>query len=170
MSAVVSNTRPPLVTGSKTYHQITEDICITTEQLPNAPRNFSTNTFKGPSLSQVLRLQAERDSALADLEEARQDIKLMRANIKKARENLNFGMEKMEAEARLYEKAISDSEKRTHAFEKKFKEASEELVQTQRECDRKQCEIIKLKLLLVESEKSYGEVKGKIVEILSAIQ
>lgn len=34
MSAVVSNVRPPLVTGNKTYHQITEDICSPTEQLP----------------------------------------------------------------------------------------------------------------------------------------
>ena len=35
MSSVVSNVRPPLVTGNKTYHQITEDICSPTEQLPN---------------------------------------------------------------------------------------------------------------------------------------
>ena len=34
MSSVVSNVRPPLVTGNKTYHQITEDICSPTEQLP----------------------------------------------------------------------------------------------------------------------------------------
>ncbi len=34
MSSVVSNIRPPLVTGNKTYHQITEDICKPTEQLP----------------------------------------------------------------------------------------------------------------------------------------
>jgi molybdopterin-containing oxidoreductase family membrane subunit len=34
MSTVVSNVRPPLVTGNKTYHQITEDICSPTEQLP----------------------------------------------------------------------------------------------------------------------------------------
>ncbi len=34
MSSVVSNIRPPLVTGNKTYHQITEDICSPTEQLP----------------------------------------------------------------------------------------------------------------------------------------
>jgi molybdopterin-containing oxidoreductase family membrane subunit len=35
MSAVVSDIRPPLITGSKTYHQITEDICSPTEQLPD---------------------------------------------------------------------------------------------------------------------------------------
>jgi Ni/Fe-hydrogenase subunit HybB-like protein len=34
MSTVVSNIRPPLITGNKTYHQITEDICSTTEKLP----------------------------------------------------------------------------------------------------------------------------------------
>lgn len=34
MSAAVSNIRPPLITGNKTYHQITEDICSTTEKLP----------------------------------------------------------------------------------------------------------------------------------------
>jgi molybdopterin-containing oxidoreductase family membrane subunit len=36
MSAVVSNVRPPLVTGNKTYHDITEDICSPTEKLPGA--------------------------------------------------------------------------------------------------------------------------------------
>lgn len=35
MSGVVSQTRPPLVTGRKTYHQITEDICSPTEQVPS---------------------------------------------------------------------------------------------------------------------------------------
>ena len=35
MSAVVSDIRPPLITGNKTYHQITEDICSPTEQLPD---------------------------------------------------------------------------------------------------------------------------------------
>ncbi len=34
MSAVVSPVREPLVTGSKTYHQITEDICAPTERMP----------------------------------------------------------------------------------------------------------------------------------------
>ena len=35
MSAVISPTRDPLITGSKTYHQITEDICSPTEQAPS---------------------------------------------------------------------------------------------------------------------------------------
>lgn len=35
MSAVVSDIRPPLITGNKTYHQITEDICSPTEEMPN---------------------------------------------------------------------------------------------------------------------------------------
>jgi Ni/Fe-hydrogenase subunit HybB-like protein len=35
MSAVVSDIRPHLVSGNKTYHQITEDICSPTEQLPD---------------------------------------------------------------------------------------------------------------------------------------
>lgn len=34
MSGYVSDVRPPLITGNKTYHQITEDICSPTEQLP----------------------------------------------------------------------------------------------------------------------------------------
>ena len=34
MSAVVSPLREPLVTGRKTYHQITEDICSPTEKAP----------------------------------------------------------------------------------------------------------------------------------------
>ncbi|MGB0861647.1 MAG: NrfD/PsrC family molybdoenzyme membrane anchor subunit [Saprospiraceae bacterium] len=36
MSAIVSKVREPLITGSKTYHDITEDICTPTEKLPNA--------------------------------------------------------------------------------------------------------------------------------------
>ena len=36
MHAVVSPVREPLVTGSKTYHQITEDICKPTESAPGA--------------------------------------------------------------------------------------------------------------------------------------
>ncbi len=36
MSAVVSPIREPLITGSKTYHQITEDIVSPTERVPNA--------------------------------------------------------------------------------------------------------------------------------------
>ena len=36
MSAIVSRTREPLVTGSKTYHQITEEICRPTETAPSA--------------------------------------------------------------------------------------------------------------------------------------
>jgi Ni/Fe-hydrogenase subunit HybB-like protein len=32
--AVISPVRPPLITGSKTYHQITEDICSPTEKVP----------------------------------------------------------------------------------------------------------------------------------------
>ncbi|MEL7122382.1 MAG: NrfD/PsrC family molybdoenzyme membrane anchor subunit [Bacteroidota bacterium] len=36
MSAVVSSIRPPLVTGGKSYHQITEDICSPTERAPTA--------------------------------------------------------------------------------------------------------------------------------------
>src|SRR5690606_3354374 len=35
MSAIVSPVREPLITGSKTYHQITEDICSPTEKTPN---------------------------------------------------------------------------------------------------------------------------------------
>lgn len=35
MSAVVSPIREPLIEGSKTYHQITEDICSPTEKTPN---------------------------------------------------------------------------------------------------------------------------------------
>lgn len=35
MSAIVSPVREPIVTGSKTYHQITEDICAPTEKAPN---------------------------------------------------------------------------------------------------------------------------------------
>jgi Ni/Fe-hydrogenase subunit HybB-like protein len=35
MSAVISPTRDPLINGSKTYHQITEDICSPTEQAPS---------------------------------------------------------------------------------------------------------------------------------------
>ena len=35
MSAIVSPVREPLITGSKTYHQITEDICAPTEKTPN---------------------------------------------------------------------------------------------------------------------------------------
>src|SRR5690625_3858019 len=35
MSATVSPIREPLVTGSKTYSQITEDICRPTESAPN---------------------------------------------------------------------------------------------------------------------------------------
>ena len=35
MSAIVSPVREPLITGSKTYHQITEDICAPTEKMPN---------------------------------------------------------------------------------------------------------------------------------------
>ena len=38
MSAVVARVREPLITGSKTYHQITEDICASTEKMPH--RNF----------------------------------------------------------------------------------------------------------------------------------
>ena len=34
MSAIVSPVRPPLITGNKTYHQITEDICSPTEKVP----------------------------------------------------------------------------------------------------------------------------------------
>lgn len=35
MGAVVSTVREPLITGSKTYHQITEDICSPTERAPS---------------------------------------------------------------------------------------------------------------------------------------
>ncbi len=35
MSVVVSGLREPLITGSKTYHQITEDICAPTERTPS---------------------------------------------------------------------------------------------------------------------------------------
>jgi Ni/Fe-hydrogenase subunit HybB-like protein len=35
MSVVVSGIREPLITGSKTYHQITEDICAPTERVPS---------------------------------------------------------------------------------------------------------------------------------------
>jgi Ni/Fe-hydrogenase subunit HybB-like protein len=35
MSVVVSGIREPLITGSKTYHQITEDICSPTERVPS---------------------------------------------------------------------------------------------------------------------------------------
>jgi len=35
MSAIVSPVREPLITGSKTYHEITEDICAPTEKAPN---------------------------------------------------------------------------------------------------------------------------------------
>jgi len=35
MSAIVSDIRPELITGNKTYHQITEDICSPTEQMPD---------------------------------------------------------------------------------------------------------------------------------------
>jgi molybdopterin-containing oxidoreductase family membrane subunit len=35
MSAVVSPIREPLITGGKTYHQITEDICSPTERVPS---------------------------------------------------------------------------------------------------------------------------------------
>jgi molybdopterin-containing oxidoreductase family membrane subunit len=35
MSAIVSDIRPALIEGNKTYHQITEDICSPTEQLPD---------------------------------------------------------------------------------------------------------------------------------------
>lgn len=35
MSAVIAKVRRPLITGSKTYHQITEDICSPTEKAPN---------------------------------------------------------------------------------------------------------------------------------------
>lgn len=38
MSAVVARVREPLITGNKTYHQITEDICASTEKMPH--RNF----------------------------------------------------------------------------------------------------------------------------------
>jgi Ni/Fe-hydrogenase subunit HybB-like protein len=34
MSAVVARVREPLITGNKTYHQITEDICASTEKMP----------------------------------------------------------------------------------------------------------------------------------------
>ncbi|MBP9076560.1 MAG: hydrogenase, partial [Haliscomenobacter sp.] len=34
MSAAVSAIREPLITGSKTYHDITEDICAPTERTP----------------------------------------------------------------------------------------------------------------------------------------
>ena len=36
MSSVVSPIRQPLVTGGKTYHQITEDICSPTERMPGS--------------------------------------------------------------------------------------------------------------------------------------
>ena len=36
MSSVVSPLRQPLVTGGKTYHQITEDICSPTERMPGS--------------------------------------------------------------------------------------------------------------------------------------
>jgi Ni/Fe-hydrogenase subunit HybB-like protein len=36
MSAVVSKIRNPLITGNKTYHQITEDLCAPTERTPSA--------------------------------------------------------------------------------------------------------------------------------------
>lgn len=35
MSAIVSPVREPLITGNKSYHQITEDICSPTEKTPN---------------------------------------------------------------------------------------------------------------------------------------
>ena len=35
MSAPVSPIRQPLITGHKTYHQITEDLCTPTERTPN---------------------------------------------------------------------------------------------------------------------------------------
>jgi len=35
MSAVVSPIREPLINGSKSYHDITEDICAPTEGAPN---------------------------------------------------------------------------------------------------------------------------------------
>ncbi len=37
MSVVVSALREPLITGGKTYHQITEDICAPTERVPSRP-------------------------------------------------------------------------------------------------------------------------------------
>jgi molybdopterin-containing oxidoreductase family membrane subunit len=37
MSVVVSAVREPLINGSKTYHQITEDICAPTERVPSKP-------------------------------------------------------------------------------------------------------------------------------------
>ncbi len=35
MSVVISGIREPLITGNKTYHQITEDICAPTERVPS---------------------------------------------------------------------------------------------------------------------------------------
>ena len=35
MSAVVSSIREPLIEGSKSYHDITEDICSPTEKTPS---------------------------------------------------------------------------------------------------------------------------------------
>lgn len=35
MSAIVSPIREPLIRGSKTYHQITEDLCAATERAPS---------------------------------------------------------------------------------------------------------------------------------------
>ena len=35
MSAVVSSIREPLITGNKSYHDITEDLCAPTERTPS---------------------------------------------------------------------------------------------------------------------------------------
>ncbi len=35
MGAIVASVREPLITGNKTYHQMTEDICSPTESIPN---------------------------------------------------------------------------------------------------------------------------------------
>lgn len=35
MGAIVASVREPLITGNKTYHQMTEDICAPTESVPN---------------------------------------------------------------------------------------------------------------------------------------
>ena len=131
------------------------------------PHISDTSTMSSP---QLLRLQAERDMALADLAEARQDIEVMRANIEVARDNLNKGMDRMEKETRQQEKCISDAESRVGVYERRLREANCALADSIRECERRKGEIDRLRLLLVESEKSYGTVKTKIVEILSSIQ
>ncbi len=41
MSAVVSKIREPLITGGKSYHDITEDLCSPTESVPNATWIFA---------------------------------------------------------------------------------------------------------------------------------